>query len=91
MLNKLFLDVSPVIDIQLQIQCCRLHVVMAQMVLDVGYRFALIEQIHSPGMAEAVDRTYCFESFVGQHHRQVFFTYSVNAVPGQALSPLTDE
>jgi len=64
---------------------------MAQMVLDVGYRFALIEHIHSPGVTEAVDRAYCFESFGSQNHRQVFFAEAINTVPGQSLSALIDE
>jgi len=55
---------------------------MAQMVLDVGYRFPLTEQIHSPGVTEAVNRTEGFEPFGRQHHREVFFAYSVNAMPG---------
>ena len=65
MLDESPLDVPPSIEIQMQIDGGGLDIVMAQMVLDVCYRFPLVEKIHSPGVTKAVNRTDGFEPFRG--------------------------
>ena len=55
MSDKPPLDVAPSIQIQMQINCGGLDVVMTQVVLDVRDGMAAIEHVQSPAVAKTMD------------------------------------
>ena len=63
MSDKLFLDMSFAIQVQVEVDGCGLDIVMAQVVLYVRDGIAGIEQVHGPRVTEAVNRIYRFEPF----------------------------
>lgn len=56
MSDQLFLYMASSIEVQMQIDACGLQVIVSQTVSDMGDVLAPVEQIHSPGVAEGVDR-----------------------------------
>ena len=91
MSDKLFLDVPFAIQVQMEIDGSGLYVVMAQVILNIRDGMAGIEHIHSAGMTETVNRINQLETFGGKGHGKIFFTDSIDSMPGQFPTPLVDK
>ena len=55
MLDKAFLDPPPVLEVEVKVEGCRLDGIMSEAILDICDGVAAMEQMHSTGMAEAVN------------------------------------
>ena len=56
MSDQLFLYMASSIEVQMEIDACGLQASVPQAVSDMGDVLASIKQIHSPGVAEGVNR-----------------------------------
>ena len=90
-LDKIALDVSSSVEIELEIGHGGLDVVMAQAVFDVCDGLAPVEQIHGPAVPEGVDRVDVVKAFLGQGPGEVLLADPIDAVAGESLSPLADK
>ena len=89
--DKLFLDVAFSIQVQMEVDGRGLDVVMAQMILDIRDGVPGIKHINSPGVAETVNRINCPKPFGRKGHGKIFFTDSIDPMPGQLCPPLVDK
>ena len=72
MSDEPFLYAPPAIEIQLKVECRRLHVIMAQVILDFRNGVTREKHIDGTGMTEAVHRVDAFQTFGRQRHGEVF-------------------
>ena len=88
MSDKPPLDVAPSIQIQMQINCGGLDVVMAQVVFDIRDGMAFIEHVHSSAMTETMNGIDIVEALWRKNLFQILSAYTVNAMAGELFSPL---
>ena len=88
MLDKPSLDITPSIEIQMQIDGGGLDIVMAQMVLDVRDGMAAIEHINCSRVTKASNGIDILKTFGGKGLFEIFPADAVDAMAGEFLSPL---
>ena len=86
-----FLYVSSAIDVQLEVECRRLHVIMAQVILDFRKGMAREKHIDGIGMTETLHRVDAFQTFGRQRHGEVLFADAIDAMTSEFLTPLIDK
>ena len=91
MSDKLLLNVPLAIQVQMEIDCSGLYVVMAQVIFNIRDGMAGIKHIHSACMPETVNGINCLETFGGKGHGKIFFADSINPMSSQLTTPLVDE
>ncbi len=86
-----FLDFAPSGKIKSEINHCRVDVLVAEMVFDVGYGRTAHQHVNRAGMAKAVCGVQCFHAMIRKHLFQPVLANSVNAAPSESLSALIDK
>jgi hypothetical protein len=86
-----FLDLSPEVEIQMQVGHRGLEVIMAQAVFDISGGVTPGEHVDRTGVTKAVHRIDDLEALWWQGHREVFSTQSIDPVAGEFLTTLIDE
>ena len=89
--GKPCLDMTPFVQVQVKINGGGLDVVMTQMVLNFGDGMAAIEHGHCLAMAKAMDRIDVLEALWRKSLFQILSADTVNAMPGEFLSPLINK
>ena len=79
------------IEIQLKVECRRLHVIMAQVILDFRKGVAREKHIDGTGMTETVDRVDAFQPLCRQRYGEVLFADAIDAMTSEFLTPLIDK
>jgi hypothetical protein len=89
--DDLFLDVSFVSQIHVQVGHGGLEIVMAQSVFDIGCRKTSGEHVDRTGVPQAVNGINRSETFRRQGSGEVFSTEPIDAVAGEFLTALIDK
>ena len=85
------LDMTPFVQIQMEINGGGLDAVMAQMVFDVGDGMSAVEHVHCPAVTKGMHGIDMLESLRRKSLFQILSADAVNAMSGEFLSPLTDK
>ena len=78
-------------QIQLQINCCRLDIIMAESVFDIGDGLSETEHSYGTGVPEAMSRVDMLKSFRIQCLKEVLFAKVIDAVSGKFFMALIDK
>ena len=64
---------------------------MPQTILDIRKRFTIAQHVHGAGMTKAMDSAQVFKPFFGQRKSKLFFTDTVNTMPGKFFASLINK
>ena len=89
--DKSLLDMSPAVEVQMQINYGGLYSVMSQVVLDVGDGMATIVHVNGPAVTKAMDGIDILETFRRKGLFEILPADAVYAMASEFLPPLADK